>query len=60
MGVNLDGVVFGAHAAFEALRADGGGDIVATASLAGLTGTGFDPMYGANKHARGRAGPLDR
>lgn len=51
MGVNLDGVVFGAHAAFEALRADGGGDIVATASLAGLTGTGFDPVYGANKHA---------
>jgi NAD(P)-dependent dehydrogenase (short-subunit alcohol dehydrogenase family) len=51
MGVNIDGVVFGAHAAFEALRADGGGDIVATASLAGLTGTGFDPIYGANKHA---------
>lgn len=51
MGVNIDGVVFGAHAAFAALRADGGGDIVATASLAGLTGTGFDPVYGANKHA---------
>jgi NAD(P)-dependent dehydrogenase (short-subunit alcohol dehydrogenase family) len=51
MGVNLDGVVFGAHSAYDALRADGGGDIVATASLAGLTGTGFDPVYGANKHA---------
>ena len=51
MGVNLDGVVFGAHAAFEALQKDGGGDIVATASLAGLTGTPFDPIYGANKHA---------
>jgi NAD(P)-dependent dehydrogenase (short-subunit alcohol dehydrogenase family) len=51
MGVNIDGVVFGAHAAFAALQADGGGDIVATASLAGLTGTGFDPIYGANKHA---------
>jgi NAD(P)-dependent dehydrogenase (short-subunit alcohol dehydrogenase family) len=50
MGVNIDGVVFGAHAAFAALRASGG-DIVATASLAGLTGTGFDPIYGANKHA---------
>lgn len=49
MGVNLDGVVFGAHAAFGAMRA-AGGDIVATASLAGLTGTGFDPIYGANKH----------
>jgi NAD(P)-dependent dehydrogenase (short-subunit alcohol dehydrogenase family) len=51
MGVNIDGVVFGAHSAFAALQADGGGDIVATASLAGLTGTGFDPVYGANKHA---------
>jgi NAD(P)-dependent dehydrogenase (short-subunit alcohol dehydrogenase family) len=50
MGVNLDGVVFGAHAAFAALKADGGGDLVATASLAGLVGTGFDPIYGANKH----------
>jgi NAD(P)-dependent dehydrogenase (short-subunit alcohol dehydrogenase family) len=51
MGVNIDGVVFGAHAAFAALRADGGGDLIATASLAGLTGTAFDPVYGANKHA---------
>ena len=50
MGVNLDGVVFGAHAVFGAMKAAGGGDIVATASLAGLTGTGFDPIYGANKH----------
>jgi NAD(P)-dependent dehydrogenase (short-subunit alcohol dehydrogenase family) len=50
MGVNLDGVVFGAHAAFGAMKTNGGGDIVATASLAGLVGTGFDPIYGANKH----------
>jgi len=51
MGVNLDGVVFGAHAALPALRRRGGGSIVATASMAGLTGTPFDPIYGANKHA---------
>jgi NAD(P)-dependent dehydrogenase (short-subunit alcohol dehydrogenase family) len=51
MGVNIDGVVFGAHAAYAALKADGGGDVIATASLAGLTGTAFDPVYGANKHA---------
>jgi NAD(P)-dependent dehydrogenase (short-subunit alcohol dehydrogenase family) len=51
MGVNLDGVVFGAHAALPALRRRGGGSIVATASMAGLTGTPFDPVYGANKHA---------
>ena len=51
MGINLDGVVYGAHAALPALRRRGGGSIVATASMAGLTGTPFDPVYGANKHA---------
>jgi len=55
MGVNLDGVAFGLHAALEAMGsvADGGrgGQIVATASLAGLVATPFDPLYGANKHA---------
>ena len=50
MGVNLDGVVFGAHAAIPALRRRGGGSIVATASLAGLTGMPSDPAYSANKH----------
>jgi NAD(P)-dependent dehydrogenase (short-subunit alcohol dehydrogenase family) len=51
MGINLDGVVFGVHAALPALRARGGGDLVATASLAGLTSVPFDPLYGANKAA---------
>jgi NAD(P)-dependent dehydrogenase (short-subunit alcohol dehydrogenase family) len=51
MGVNLDGVVFGTHAAVSALEANGGGAIVATASLAGLTGVAADPLYAANKHA---------
>ena len=51
MGVNLDGVVFGTHAALPALAARGGGAIVATASLAGLTGVPFYPLYAANKHA---------
>jgi len=51
MGVNLDGVVFGTHAVLPALRARGGGAIVATASLAGLTGVQLDPIYAANKHA---------
>jgi NAD(P)-dependent dehydrogenase (short-subunit alcohol dehydrogenase family) len=50
VGVNLDGVVLGAHAALPALRASGGGVIVATASLAGLTGTPWDPVYSATKH----------
>jgi NAD(P)-dependent dehydrogenase (short-subunit alcohol dehydrogenase family) len=51
MAVNLDGVVYGVVAALPALRERGGGDIVVTASLAGLTSVPFDPVYGANKHA---------
>jgi NAD(P)-dependent dehydrogenase (short-subunit alcohol dehydrogenase family) len=51
MGINLDGVVFGTHAALPALRRARGGAIVATASLAGLTAVPFDPLYAANKHA---------
>ena len=51
MRTNLDGVVFGTHAVLPALRARGGGAIVATASLAGLTAVPLDPVYAANKHA---------
>ena len=51
MGINLDGVVFGLNAALRALQARGGGAIVATSSLAGLTGVPYDPVYSANKHA---------
>jgi NAD(P)-dependent dehydrogenase (short-subunit alcohol dehydrogenase family) len=52
MGINLDGVVFGTHAALRAFERSGeGGAIVATASLAGLTSVPFDPLYAANKHA---------
>jgi NAD(P)-dependent dehydrogenase (short-subunit alcohol dehydrogenase family) len=51
MGINLDGVVYGVHAALPALRRRGGGAIVCTASLAGLTGVPLDPVYSANKHA---------
>jgi NAD(P)-dependent dehydrogenase (short-subunit alcohol dehydrogenase family) len=51
MGINLDGVVFGTHAVLPALKARGGGSIVATASLAGLTAVPLEPIYAANKHA---------
>lgn len=51
MGANVDGVVFGAHAALPAFGRRGGGAIVATASLAGLTAVPYDPIYAANKHA---------
>jgi NAD(P)-dependent dehydrogenase (short-subunit alcohol dehydrogenase family) len=50
MGVNLDGVAFGLHHCLGAMKGRGG-NIVATASLAGLVATPFDPVYGANKHA---------
>lgn len=53
-GINLDGVVFGVQAALPALAARGGprpAQIIATASLAGLTGVPFDPVYAATKHA---------
>jgi NAD(P)-dependent dehydrogenase (short-subunit alcohol dehydrogenase family) len=50
MGANLDGVVYGVHAALPALRDGDGGAIVATSSLAGLTAVPMDPIYAANKH----------
>jgi len=50
IGVNLDGVVFGTHAALPELKRRGGA-IVATASLAGVTSVPEDPFYAATKHA---------
>jgi len=51
MGVNVDGVVFGVQAALPALRTGGGGAIVITASLSGLTPYPQDPVYSMTKHA---------
>ena len=51
MAINLDGVVYGIAAARPAIKASGGGTIVATASMAGLVAVPFDPIYAANKHA---------
>ena len=50
VGANLDGVVFGTRELAGRLMPHGG-SIVATASLAGLTGMPFDPAYTATKHA---------
>jgi NAD(P)-dependent dehydrogenase (short-subunit alcohol dehydrogenase family) len=47
---NLDGVVYGTRELAARLM-PGGGSIVATASLAGLTGMPGDPAYTATKHA---------
>ncbi|MDM3975386.1 SDR family NAD(P)-dependent oxidoreductase [Mycobacterium marseillense] len=54
LGVNLDGVVFGARAAVRTMRtspAIGERAIVATASLAGLLPWHPDPVYSLGKHA---------
>jgi NAD(P)-dependent dehydrogenase (short-subunit alcohol dehydrogenase family) len=48
VSVNVDGVVLGVLRLREVMR---GGAIVATASLAGLTGTPGDPVYSLTKHA---------
>jgi NAD(P)-dependent dehydrogenase (short-subunit alcohol dehydrogenase family) len=51
MRVNVDGVVFGAREAARAMQQHGGGQIIATASLAGIMGFDHDPVYTASKHA---------
>jgi NAD(P)-dependent dehydrogenase (short-subunit alcohol dehydrogenase family) len=50
VGANLLGVVLGTRECARRLMPNGG-SIVATASLAGLTGMPFDPLYTATKHA---------
>jgi NAD(P)-dependent dehydrogenase (short-subunit alcohol dehydrogenase family) len=50
VGANLDGVVYGVRECAARLM-PGGGSILATASLAGLTATPIDPVYSATKHA---------
>jgi len=49
VGINLDGVVFGAMAVVPAMSE--GGAIIATASLAGLVAYPGDPIYAVTKHA---------
>lgn len=49
MAVNVDGVVFGLHALLPLLQP--GAAVVVTASLAGITPYGVDPLYAMSKHA---------
>ena len=63
--IDLLGVVYGTEAALPALRRAGGGSVVVTASLAGLTPMAGDPGYsvakaGAVAFVRSTAGPLRR
>lgn len=48
VGVNVDGVVLGLRALLPHLRE--GGDVVVTASLAGLMEVANDPIYAGTKH----------
>jgi NAD(P)-dependent dehydrogenase (short-subunit alcohol dehydrogenase family) len=50
LAANVDGVVFGVRECAARLMPSGG-SIVATASLAGLTGSPLDPVYTLTKHA---------
>ncbi|MGW0507095.1 SDR family NAD(P)-dependent oxidoreductase [Micromonospora sp. NPDC003241] len=51
VSVNLDGVVYGMHAALEVFTEQGSGAIMATSSLAGLSESPMNPLYAATKHA---------
>jgi NAD(P)-dependent dehydrogenase (short-subunit alcohol dehydrogenase family) len=51
VGVNLDGVFFGARAVLPQMVERGRGDVVVTASMAGLSGMAGDVAYTATKHA---------
>jgi NAD(P)-dependent dehydrogenase (short-subunit alcohol dehydrogenase family) len=64
-GINIDAVFFGVQAAVPALTRAGGGSILVTSSIAGLTAFDLDPVYAMTKHAviglvRALAGTLSR
>lgn len=51
VGANIDGVVLGTRAVVPAMRAQGGGAIVATASVAGIVAFPPNPLYTLTKQA---------
>ena len=51
LAANVAGVVLGTRAVVPALRARGGGAIVATASIAGIVAFAGNPVYSMSKHA---------
>jgi len=50
LAINIDGVVFGVSHLVDQMIDNGGGDIVVTASMAGLFPIEADPIYGLTKH----------
>jgi NAD(P)-dependent dehydrogenase (short-subunit alcohol dehydrogenase family) len=51
IAIDQDSVFYGLRAALPALRRAGGGDVIATSSLAGLAAVPFDVPYAMAKHA---------
>jgi len=51
VGANIDGVFYGARAVLPSMAERGSGDIIVTASIAGLVGLGGDIAYTTTKHA---------
>jgi NAD(P)-dependent dehydrogenase (short-subunit alcohol dehydrogenase family) len=51
LSANIDGVVFGTQAVLDHMTTTGFGDIIVTASVAGLVPIAPDPVYGLTKHA---------
>jgi 3-oxoacyl-[acyl-carrier protein] reductase len=61
MDTNIAGTVWPIRAVVPAFRAQGAGDIVIVASVAGIRGAGDEAVYAATKFAQvGLAGGLDR
>jgi len=51
MNVNVDGVLFCAHAVLEQMKAQGSGDILVSSSISGFVDIDWEPIYSASKHA---------
>ena len=51
MNVNVDGVLFCAHAVLEQMKAQGSGDIIVSSSISGHVDIDWEPVYSASKHA---------
>ena len=49
--VNIDGVLFCAHAVLEQMKAQGSGDILISSSISGFVDIDWEPVYSASKHA---------
>lgn len=51
MKVNIDGVMYCAHAVLGQMKAQGSGDILVSSSISGFVDIDWEPVYSASKHA---------